>query len=222
MVCDKNPENVRNLFNEIAQYYDKTNNFISVFSHYIIKYFALRELNIKPRSLILDVCCGTGDFTRLIAKVSPRSRVIGVDFCENMLKIAKNKNPKGVFVLVDCLELPFKEREFNYVTAGFGLRNIKDRAKAVSEIYRVLDFDGQFLHLDFGIRNSFSKVFDRLVPVVAKCLKINLEHYKYLINSKQEFPEPDELIKEFETHGFKLVKRVDYLFGVISAQIMQK
>ena len=222
MVCDKNPQKIQKIFNEIAVYYDRTNNFISLYTHYIIKYFALRELNIKPRSIILDICCGTGDFTKLITKIYPRTRVIGVDFSENMLKLAKHKNPKGVFMLADCLQLPFKEKEFNYVTAGFGLRNINDRTQAISEIYRVLDFGGQFLHLDFGQHNQFSKIFDHIVPVIAKFLQINSEHYKYLINSKQDFPEPDELIKEFESNGFKLVKRIDYLFGAISIQIMQK
>lgn len=222
MACDKNPEKIQKIFNEIAGYYDRTNNFISLYTHYIIKYFALRELNIKPRSIILDICCGTGDFTKLITKIYPRTRVIGVDFSENMLKLAKHKNPKGVFMLADCLQLPFKEKEFNYVTAGFGLRNIDDRTQAISEIYRVLDFGGQFLHLDFGQHNQFSKIFDHIVPLIAKFLQINSEHYKYLINSKQDFPEPDELIKEFESNGFKLVKRIDYLFGAISIQIMQK
>jgi len=222
MACDKNPEKIKQLFNEIAEYYDSVNNFISLFTHYLIKYLALRELNINPRSLVLDVCCGTGDFTKIITKFYPRVKVIGIDFSENMLKLAKNKNPKGTFVLADCLQLPFKEKEFNYVTAGFGLRNINNRTQAICEIYRVLDFGGKFMHLDFGVHNNLSRIFDNIVEFTANSLKINPEHYNYLIGSKNEFPEPDELIKEFETQGFKLVKRIDYLFGVISIQIMQK
>ena len=88
-MCDKNPQKVKALFNEIAQYYDKTNNYISFFTHYIIKYLALKELNIKPRSMILDVCCGTGDFTQMINKFYPRVNIIGIDFSQNMIKLAK-------------------------------------------------------------------------------------------------------------------------------------
>lgn len=218
----KNPEKIRNLFNEIAEYYDRTNNFISLFTHYIIKYLALRELKIRPRSMILDVCCGTGDFTKIIKKIYPRTKVIGVDFAQNMLKLAKLKNPQGVFILADCLNLPFKDREFNYVTAGFGLRNIENRTQAIAEIYRVLDFGGQFLHLDFGRHNKISRIFDLIVPNAIKILKINSENYRHLINSKHEFPEPEKLIQEFENQGFKLIKKFDYLFGVIAVQIMQK
>lgn len=222
MTCSKNPEEIKKIFNEISEYYDKTNNFISFFTHYIIKYLAVRELNIKPHSMVLDICCGTGDFTKIIKKLSPKSHVIGADFAQNMLKHAKIKNPNGVFILADCLQLPFKDNEFNYVTSGFGLRNINNRSRAISEIYRILNHSGKFMHLDFGKHNFIGNIFDFIVPVITKILKINTEHYKYLLNSRQDFPEPEELIKEFENCGFKFIKRIDYLFGVISIQIMQK
>lgn len=78
------------------------------------------------------------------------------------------------------------------------------------------------MHLDFGKHNFIGNIFDFIVPVITKILKINTEHYKYLLNSRQDFPEPEELINEFENCGFKFIKRIDYLFGVISVQIMQK
>ena len=99
--------------------------------------------------MILDLCCGTGDFTQIISKYYPRTRVIGLDISEGMLKLAKAKNPAGVFMKGDCVNLPFENSEFDYVTMGFGLRNIEDRKKALSEIYRVLDNGGKFLQLDF-------------------------------------------------------------------------
>ncbi len=222
MACDKNPQKIKNMFDEISPYYDKMNNFISLGTHFLLKYLAVKELGIKPRTMILDLCCGTGDFTKIITRFYPRAKIIGLDFSQNMLKIAKTKNPKGVFVQADCTEIPFSEDEFDYITMGFGLRNIKKRSKALDEIYRVLNKGGKFLQIDFGNHNHFSKIFDLLVPLIAKISGKNSEHYKYLLNSKKEFPNPDELIREFETHGFKYVKKCSYLFGTISAQIMQK
>ena len=96
-MIDKSPENIKSLFNEIAQYYDKVNNFISLGTHYFIKFLALKTLEIKPRAMVLDICCGTGDFTQLVQKFYPRAKIIGIDFSQNMLKLAKLKNPKGVF-----------------------------------------------------------------------------------------------------------------------------
>ncbi len=222
MACDKNPEKIKNLFDEIASCYDKTNNFISLGTHYVLKYLALKELQIKPRSMVLDLCCGTGDFTKLVTKFYPRVKIIGLDFSKNMIQLAKEKNPRGVFMHGDCTALPFGDKEFKYITMGFGLRNIQDRQKAISEVYRVLDRGGKFLHLDFGIHKGPLKLFDFIVPLSSKILKTNPEHYKYLISSKNTFPEPDELIQEFSQAGFSFNKRCDYLFGAISAQIMLK
>ncbi|MBE7713243.1 MAG: ubiquinone/menaquinone biosynthesis methyltransferase [Cyanobacteria bacterium SIG26] len=222
MKCDKNPQKIQKMFDEISSYYDKMNNLISFGTHYIIKYLAIKKLYILPRTMILDLCCGTGDFTKIISKTFPRTKIIGLDFSKEMLKLAKIKNPTGVFMQGDCTDLPFTDEEFDYITMGFGLRNISNRSKAISEAYRVLNNGGKFLHLDFGEHNKISKIFDFIVPAIAKLFKKNSNHYKYLLASKTTFPNPKNLIKEFEQAGFKLEKQYDYLFGTISAQIMIK
>lgn len=222
MQCDKNPQKIQNMFNEISGYYDNMNNLISLGTHYIIKFLSIKALDIKPNTMVLDACCGTGDFSRIISKFYPSAKVIGLDFSAQMIKFAKQKNPKNVFTQGDCTNLPFGENEFDYVTMGFGLRNINERAKAIYEIHRVLKKGGKFLHLDFGKHNKISKIFNLLVPLIVKISGKNSEHYKYLLASKDCFPQPDDLIKEFESFGFKFLKRQDYLFGTISAQIMCK
>lgn len=222
MNCDKTPQKIKDMFDEISIYYDKMNNFISFGTHYLVKYFAIKELNISPRTMLLDLCCGTGDFTMLISHFFPRVKVIGLDFSSQMIKLAKTKNPQGVFIQGDCMALPFANEEFDYITMGFGLRNIQDREKVLTECYRVLNKGGKFLQLDFGKHNLTSKIFDFIVPFFVKLFKTNPQHYAYLLCSRAEFPEPDELIQEYEKAGFKYVKKCDYLFGTISAQIMEK
>ena len=222
MTCDKNPEKITKMFNEISGYYDKMNNLISLGTHYLIKKIALKNLKIDKNSYVLDLCCGTGDFSKIFGQIAPEAKVIGLDNSIKMLKLAKIKNPKQAFVQGDCKNLPFGENEFDYITIGFGLRNIEDRKKALSEIYRTLKTSGKFLHLDFGRHNFGSKIFDLLVILTIKFLKLNSENYLYLLKSKNEYPEPEELIEEFKTQGFKLSKRQDFLFGTISYQIMEK
>ena len=221
MTTDKNPKKIIKMFDEISGYYDKMNNFISLGTHYFIKKTALKNLKIKSGSYVLDLCCGTGDFTKIISKISPKAKVVGLDNSVKMLKLAKLKNPNKVFMQGDCTSLPFKD-DFDFITVGFGLRNIENRQKAISEIYKALKNGGKFLHLDFGNHNALSNIFDFIVPFVVKLLGSNPESYNYLLNSKKEYPEPDELIKEFENYGFKLYKRQDFIFGVISYQILQK
>ena len=222
MNCDKNPEKISQMFDEISSYYDKMNNLISLGTHYFIKKIALKSLKIGKNSYVLDLCCGTGDFTQIIGKISPRAKVIGVDNSKEMLKLAKAKNPQKVFMQGDCTNLPFMENEFDFITIGFGLRNIEDRKKALGEIYRMLKSGGKFLHLDFGRHGLSSRIFDFIVVLIIKILKLNSENYLYLLKSKKEYPEPDEIVKEFETQGFKLLKRQDFLFGAVSYQIMGK
>ena len=156
------------------------------------------------------------------SKLNPSARVIGLDNSIDMLKLAKFKNPHSSFIQGDCLNLPFGENEFDIVTAGFGLRNIEDRNKALSQIHKVLKDGGQFLHLDFGKHNLFSKIFDLYVKFLTVFFVKNPEPYLYLIESKNDYPEPNELIQEFEDCGFKMLKRKDFLFGVISAQVFIK
>ena len=67
------------MFNEISGYYDKMNNLISLGSHYIIKFLSIKALDIKPNSMILDACCGTGDFQKSF-QIYPTVKVIGLDF----------------------------------------------------------------------------------------------------------------------------------------------
>lgn len=222
MACDKNPQKIKNMFDDISSYYDRMNTFISFGLHVLIKKNAVKMLNIKPNSYILDLCCGTGDFTKILTEIQPKSKVIGLDISQEMIKLAKNKNPQKPFLSGDCTNLPFKENEFDYVTVGFGLRNIENRSKALSQVYRVLKPGGKFLHLDFGYHNFSNKIFCYLVPLIIKIMNKSTESYSYLLKSISEYPEPDELIKEFETEGFKFLEKRDYLFGAISAQIMIK
>jgi len=78
------------------------------------------------------------------------------------------------------------------------------------------------LHLDFGEKNLLGKTFEYITPNLARIFGRDVASYKYLIESKKEFPEPNELIKEFEAHNFKLLLRKDFLLKSISAQFFEK
>ena len=222
MNVDKNPNKIKQLFNEIAPYYDFINNIISFFTHYFIKTLAIKDLKIKNNSKMLDLASGSGDITKIVSKYYPKTDIIGLDISDKMLNIAGKKNPNNKFILGDILNLPFKNNEFNYITIFFGLRNIENRTRAINEIYRVLKNDGLFLHLDFGEDNFLSGIFDFLVPLIARLLGKNKKHYEYLIQSKKDYPKPDDLIQEFKQAGFKFESKKYFLFKTISYQIMKK
>lgn len=216
---NKSPEKIKNMFNMLAVTYDRMNNIISLGTDKIIKLNCIKQLDIKNGAKILDLCTGTGDIAEIIKGLYPKAQITGADFSENMLEIAR-KRVKGVeFINADCTNLPFEDNSFDFVTICYGLRNIENRKQAIREISRVLKNGGKLMHLDFGEKNFAGKIFEKVAPLVAKLFSPNAEAYKYLVRSKQDFPAPDELIKEFE--NFKLKKRCDFLFKSISCQILE-
>ena len=222
MSFDKSPQKIQIMFNIIANRYDFLNNLMSLSTQRYIKYKSIKNLNIKPHDKIIDLCCGTGDLSIIIKQIEPQADVTGIDFSDKMLEVAKQKSQNIQYLQGDVTALPYPDNTFDCTVMGFGLRNIQNAEKAVEEAYRILKPGGCFMHLDFGKKNLISKVFDITIPVLAKLFTENYSAYAYLIKSKQIFPEPEDLIKDFESKGFKLKKRQDFLFGVISMQVMVK
>lgn len=222
MTLDKTPETIHTMFNMIAKKYDLANNIMSFGMQKYCKNSAIKMLDIKSNSNVIDLCCGTGDLSAIIKKFNPDCQITGIDFSENMLKIAKSKHKNIQFWQGDVTNLPYEDNFFDIAVMGFGLRNILNAEKSVEEVYRVLKPNGQFLHLDFGRKNLPSKIYEIITQILTKIFTDNPKAYSYLIKSKREFPEPQDLIKDFESKGFKLKKRKDFIFGVISAQLMQK
>ncbi len=222
MSFDKSPQKIQIMFNIIANRYDFLNNLMSLSTQRYIKYKSIKNLHIKPHDKIIDLCCGTGDLSMIIKQIEPQADVTGIDFSDKMLEVAKQKSQNIQYLQGDVTALPYPDNTFDCAVMGFGLRNIQNAEKAVEEAYRILKPGGCFMHLDFGKKNLISKVFDITIPVLAKLFTENYSAYAYLIKSKQIFPEPEDLIKDFESKGFKLKKRQDFLFGVISMQVMVK
>ncbi len=220
MSLDKSSEKISKMFDDIAESYDRNNNIISFGTHNIIKKLAVDELDLKDGQKVLDICCGTGDIGKILSNTKHKLDVIGVDFSDNMLQICRrNSRQYTDLIKADATDLPFENNEFDIITMTFGLRNIQDRKRAIQEVHRVLKPNGQMLHLDFGKKNFPSKVFDFISKIGIRLFYGNKLPYEYLINSKNEFPEPDLLIKEFEAENFKLRKQKDYLLSIVSAQV---
>lgn len=220
MKTDKDSTQI--MFNEIADKYDMVNNVMSFATHLRIKTSCIKSLEIKPHDNVLDLCCGTGDLAGIAKRLQPEACITGMDFSEKMLDIAGKKFPDINFLQGDARYLPYEDNSFDVVIMGFGLRNIYNAERAVEEVYRILKPNGKFLHLDFGEKNVISKIYDKITPRIVSCLTDNTEAYSYLVRSRQLFLTPSDLIKDFESKGFKFHKREDYLCNIISSQIMLK
>jgi len=221
-------DNIKEMFNNIAKNYDKLNNIISLKMQLRVKKKAINNIALKSDSKVLDICCGTGDIAIYIGKnIVKNGKVIGIDFSENMLAIAKGKSLglKNIeFMLGDALNLPFKDDEFDASFISFGLRNLTDIEKGLSEMKRVTKQGGLVVNIDTGKPKGFFKLlfnlyFFHIVPVIGKLFNGNSTPYKYLPQSTKNFPSGDELVGKFKDLGLSNVKKYDFLFGTISQQV---
>lgn len=224
------PDTIQKMFDNIAKNYDKLNNIISLNMHLSVKKQAIKNVALKSDFKILDVCTGTGDIAIYIAKnIVLKGEAIGVDFSQNMLEIARQKAkniPNLSFINADALNLPFNDGEFDACFISFGLRNLSDLKKGLKEMKRVTKQGGFVVNIDTGKPKGITKIFFDLfffglVPLLGKIFNKDASPYKYLPQSTKNFPSPDELVKIFESEGFKNVQKHDFLFGAISQQIGQ-
>lgn len=217
-LMNKNPQKIKEMFNSIAKDYDRNNNIISFGLHSYVKKCALEKFNFYGKCL--DLCTGTGDIAGLLSKTCD---VTGLDFSEEMLKIARKKYSNIEFIEGDCTDLQFDDNTFDIVTISFGLRNIEDYNKALDEIYRVLKPEGLFFHLDFAKENFIANIiYDFAIPGLIKLFYKNNLPYKYLVQSKKEFFNSESLTKLFTQHNFIFLEKNSFLMNTIACQLFKK
>ena len=217
---------IRGMFDRIAGVYDLMNSAMTVGLHHQWRERAVERAEVGPGSDALDVCCGTGDLAlALRRRIGPDGRVVGCDFSEPMLELARRKSgEEGLpveFGWADALELPYGERSFDAVTIGFGARNLADLERGISEMARVLRPGGHLVILEITrphrepLASFYSLWFDRLVPVIGT-LAGDSEAYSYLPESVHSFPEPEQLAGMLAAVGFEGIRWLLLAGGIVA------
>jgi demethylmenaquinone methyltransferase/2-methoxy-6-polyprenyl-1,4-benzoquinol methylase len=211
-------QQVQGMFDRVAGRYDLLNSLMSAGLHHRWRERAVDVVAPAPEASILDVCCGTGDLTfELAGRLSSGGKVVGCDFSEPMLDLAREKARRrgldGVrFEWADALNLPYDAGRFDVAAVGFGLRNFADWDRGLREMARVLKPNGKLVVLEFTkptrppFSTFYSLWFDRLAPVLGK-LSDNPEAYAYLTESLNTFPGPLGLAERMDAAG---LQRIDY------------
>jgi len=217
---------VRGMFDRIAGVYDLMNSAMTAGLHHQWRQRAVDQARVGPGSDALDVCCGTGDLAlELRRRIGPDGRVVGSDFSEPMLELARRKSgDEGLpveFGWADALELPYGEASFDAVTIGFGARNLADLDRGIAEMARVLRPGGRLVILEITrpqrepLASFYSLWFDRLVPVIGT-LAGDSDAYAYLPNSVRTFPEPRELAAKIDAAGLSEIRWLLLAGGIIA------
>ncbi|ETI66480.1 demethylmenaquinone methyltransferase [Neobacillus vireti] len=227
-------ERVHNVFEKISDSYDKMNSVISFQQHIKWRKDTMKRMNVQPGSKALDVCCGTADWTIALADaVGPSGKVTGLDFSQNMLNVGIEK-VKGLalnqvkLVHGNAMELPFEDNSFDYVTIGFGLRNVPDYLQVLKEMHRVVKPGGIAVCLEtsqptlIGYRQLFYFYFRFIMPMFGKLFAKSYKEYSWLQESARDFPGMRELARMFEQAGFAQVKYKPYSGGAAAVHIGYK
>jgi demethylmenaquinone methyltransferase / 2-methoxy-6-polyprenyl-1,4-benzoquinol methylase len=227
-------QRVHKVFEKISDNYDKMNSVISFQQHIKWRKDTMKRMNVKPGSKALDVCCGTGDWTIALAEaVGPSGEVNGLDFSQNMLNVGiekvKNLDLKQVTLIHgNAMELPFPDNSFDYVTIGFGLRNVPDYLQVLKEMHRVVKPGGIAVCLETsqptlpGYKQLFYFYFKFIMPMFGKLFAKSYQEYSWLQESARDFPGMKELARMFETAGFKDVFYKPYSGGAAAVHIGYK
>ncbi|GAA5415373.1 demethylmenaquinone methyltransferase [Paraliobacillus ryukyuensis] len=219
-------ERVHHVFEKIYNRYDFMNSVISFKRHIAWRKDVMKRMKVSRGSSALDVCCGTGDWTFALADKSGRSgEIVGLDFSENMLSVAKQKHDKQIqpqltFMHGNAMELPFESDSFDFATIGFGLRNVPDYQQVLKEMTRVVKPGGKVVCLETSqptlpvFRQLYYSYFKFIMPTFGRLLASSYQEYAWLHESAKNFPGKKELKEMFEQAGLTAVQVKSYTGGV--------
>jgi demethylmenaquinone methyltransferase / 2-methoxy-6-polyprenyl-1,4-benzoquinol methylase len=210
------------MFDAIARRYDRVNTVLSIGTDSGWRRRAARETRLRPGGSALDVACGSGKLTAELARIAgPTGRVVGVDFSVPMLEIARRQFPTIEFLEGDALNLPFDDRSFDASTIAFGLRNLADPIKGLSEMLRVVRPGGRAVVLEFvrpprGVVGGAYRIYLRtLLPAVGGLLSGAPKAYRYLSDTVDSYRTPGELGDMAMRAGWSDVKFIGLAMGTV-------
>ncbi|MCK5743464.1 MAG: bifunctional demethylmenaquinone methyltransferase/2-methoxy-6-polyprenyl-1,4-benzoquinol methylase UbiE, partial [Caldisericia bacterium] len=194
-------------FDKIASKYDITNKIISFGCDIIWRKRLINLLDINEKTKMIDLACGTGDIPIQIVKRHKNIKIIGGDLSSGMLEIAKIKSSKAGFeeriswIKTDIQDMQFEDSSFDIITMVFGLRNLPDMEKGISEISRILKPTGKAFIMEFSlpankIMRSLHIFYLRyIIPFLGSIITGDKKMYQYLGKTIENFPSPKSVCK---------------------------
>jgi demethylmenaquinone methyltransferase / 2-methoxy-6-polyprenyl-1,4-benzoquinol methylase len=217
------------MFDRIAGLYDRMNSVMTAGLHHEWRRRAADLAELSPGDRALDVATGTGDLAfELAVRVGAGGEVVGIDFAEKMLELARAKTAQHPGVRVrfesgNALALAYPDGAFDAATVGFGARNFSDLQRGLSEMARVVRPGGRVVILEITtprrppLSTFFDLWFDRAVPALGRI--VDSEAYSYLPSSVKRFPEPEQLAARMWEAGLREIRYVLTAGGIIALHI---
>jgi demethylmenaquinone methyltransferase/2-methoxy-6-polyprenyl-1,4-benzoquinol methylase len=205
---------IGSMFNDIAFRYDFLNHLLSFGIDRIWRRKAIAVISETHRNpKILDIATGTADLAIAAMKLDPL-HITGIDISPKMIESGKEKiQKKGFTEKIDIIEgdsenIPFGDGTFDVAMVAFGVRNISDRLKGLSEMSRVLNQKGMIMVLEFSrpehfpLRQLYHFYFRIILPVIGRLISGNRIAFSYLPDSVMEFPDNEKFMDLMRSAGF--------------------
>jgi len=232
---------VKDVFEDIAPYYDKMNGIMSMGMVKGWHKFMFKKAGDITGFKVLDVGCGTGEISFMASrKAGVSGNVVGLDITPGMLEMAKIKMkdldlPKDVdFQVGDALSMQYDDGSFDLVTSGYMLRNVTDIQQAVNEMFRVLKPGHKAIVAELAKPKNrvllwgYNIYVFRIVPWLGrrydkgKVIDGKQPAYDWLTSSLEGFPHGDEMVEKFKNAGFSDARYYSKSFGAVNIYIGTK
>ena len=226
---------VKAIFAAIAKKYDRFNAISSFGAYRGWLAGMMRQADIGPTDDVLDVAGGTGEVAFTVARTKHPAHIQLTDLVPEMLEVAKDLDARGLsdgvpidFQVVDAQDMPFANDSYPVITMAYGIRNMPDREKALSEVYRVLKPGGQFVCLEFSTppnalwRGLYKFYLMHILPLVGTVITGDRGGFDYLAKSIRAFPAQEEYAKMLEAAGFEQVAWKNYTGGIAAVHTARK
>jgi demethylmenaquinone methyltransferase/2-methoxy-6-polyprenyl-1,4-benzoquinol methylase len=226
---DKQPERsgVWQMFNRIAGRYDILNHLLSLGQDIRWRKKVATVLPEREDMFILDLATGTGDqLIYLLQNTSKIKKAIGTDLAIEMLEIGKKKIRKtGLTRLIsleegDARQIRYDDCTFDMTTIAFGIRNVTEVNRALSEMFRVLKNGGRSVILEFSlpenplIRTVYLIYFRYILPLIGGFVSGDSQAYRYLNQTVESFPFGEDFCDLIRAAGFENVNKIPLLNGI--------
>ena len=237
MYQKESPQTIQAMFNDIAKRYDLTNHVMSFSLHkYWNRTLVKSTVEINNPHVYLDLCSGTGDigFDYLrFCKLNCKAYFI--DFSQEMLKIAEQKEKKKVYkhhqityLEADVQAIPLPSAYADRLTMAYGIRNVQNLEKCFNEAYRLLKPGGIFGILELTrpknalVRIGHRFYLKKMLPLFGRLLNNNQDAYSYLSQSIDTFTSPDDLEKLLKETGFYKTSKKSLSGGIATILLAYK
>ena len=223
---------IEEMFDSISSKYDFLNDIFSFGLHRIWKRELLDILNPTYGEKWVDLCCGTGDMSMLLARYMKSSEnIIGVDSASQALSVARERSKANYssieWINGDALETNLLSNQFDGLLMAYGLRNLASSEDGLREAFRILKPGGRAGILDFrsfqggSIQAFFQKNYLNLYVVpIASIFGLGKE-YSYITKSLVNFPSGSEQIHLAISAGFKKAEYKIIAYGQMGILLLK-